>query len=88
MANPTLSAIFYGALHLHFSFFWQPFTVSTAKSSIFLNSKTGEGSGQPHKSSLALPLIQLIDKGDFKLAHKNKYGQDYTPPSTSAYPHP
>ena len=25
---------------------------------------------------------------DFKLVHKNKYGQDYVPPSSPAYSHP
>lgn len=38
--------------------------------------------------SPSLPPIQVIDNGDFKLAHKNKYGQDYTPPSSTAYTHP
>lgn len=36
----------------------------------------------------ALPLIQVLDNGDFKLAHKNKYAQDYVPSSSPAYNHP
>jgi plastocyanin len=39
-------------------------------------------------SARSLPAIQVIDNGDFKLAHKNKYGQDYTPPSSPSYSHP
>jgi hypothetical protein len=36
----------------------------------------------------ALPPIKVIDNGDYKLAHKNKYGQDYVPPANPAYTHP
>ena len=39
-------------------------------------------------STHSLPLIQVIDNGDYKLAHKNKYGQDYVPPASPAYSHP
>ena len=46
--------------------------------------RTVELSGAAH----SLPPIQVIDNGDFKLAHKNKYGQDYVPSSSPAYSHP
>jgi hypothetical protein len=39
-------------------------------------------------SAHSLPAIQVTDNGDYKLAHKNKYGQDYVPPSGPAYSHP
>jgi plastocyanin len=39
-------------------------------------------------STHSLPLVQVMDNGDYKLAHKNKYGQDYVPPSSPAYSHP
>jgi hypothetical protein len=32
--------------------------------------------------------IQVPDTGDFKLTHKNKYGQDYVPASNPAYKRP
>lgn len=35
-----------------------------------------------------LTTIPLIGNVDFKLAHKNKYGQDYVPTATPAYNHP
>jgi hypothetical protein len=38
--------------------------------------------------SRILPSIEVPDNGDYKLAHKNKYGQDYVPPSGSSYSHP
>ena len=40
------------------------------------------------ESAHSLPTIQVTDNGDFKLAHKNKYGQDYVPSSGPAYSHP
>jgi plastocyanin len=36
-------------------------------------------------STRAVGTIPLIENGDFKLAHKNKYGQDYVPPAATAY---
>jgi plastocyanin len=39
-------------------------------------------------SSRSLETVQVIDSGDFKLTHKNKYGQDYTPQTTPAYKRP
>jgi plastocyanin len=39
-------------------------------------------------SAHSLPAIQVTDNGDYKLAHKNKYGQDYVSPSGPAYNHP
>jgi hypothetical protein len=38
--------------------------------------------------SRSLPALQVIDSGNYKLAHKNKYGQDYLPSSSSSYNHP
>jgi plastocyanin len=38
--------------------------------------------------SHSLPPLQVIDDGNYKLAHKNKYGQDYLPSSNPAYNHP
>lgn len=40
------------------------------------------------QSTRSLPFIQVTDNGDFKLAHKNKYGQDYIPSSSPAYNRP
>lgn len=39
-------------------------------------------------SSRTLDAIQVASNPDFKTAHKNKYGQDYVPPSTPSYSHP
>jgi hypothetical protein len=39
-------------------------------------------------SARALPTLQVVDNGDYKLAHKNKYGQDYVPITGPAYSHP
>lgn len=39
-------------------------------------------------SARSLEHVQVVDSGDFKLAHKNKYGQDYAPPASPAYNHP
>jgi plastocyanin len=36
-------------------------------------------------STRALGTVQVTDSHDFKLAHKNKYGQDYIPPAAAAY---
>ena len=33
----------------------------------------------------SLEAIQLMDSAKFKLQHKNLYGQDYVPPSSSSY---
>lgn len=39
-------------------------------------------------SSRSLPPVQISDNPDFTTAHKNKYGQDYTPPPNTDYPRP
>jgi plastocyanin len=39
-------------------------------------------------SSKDLGSIRIPENPSFSSAHKNKYGQDYTPPSTPAYSHP
>lgn len=39
-------------------------------------------------SAHSWPRIQVLDNDDFKLAHKNKYGQDYVPPASPAYSRP
>jgi plastocyanin len=39
-------------------------------------------------STRALVALQVVESGDFKLAHKNKYGQDYTPVANSSYGRP
>jgi plastocyanin len=39
-------------------------------------------------STRSLESLQIIDTGDFKLAHKNKYGLDYTPQRNPAYKRP
>jgi hypothetical protein len=39
-------------------------------------------------SARTLPPIQVVDNGDYKLAHKNKYGQDYVPAASPSYTHP
>ena len=36
----------------------------------------------------ALPTIRVTENPNFSVAHKNKYGQDYVPPSGGAYDHP
>jgi plastocyanin len=36
----------------------------------------------------SLDSVQVPDSGDFKLAHKNKYGLDYTPQTNPAYKRP
>lgn len=40
------------------------------------------------ESAHSLPTILVTDNGDFRLTHKNKYGQDYVPSSGPAYAHP
>jgi plastocyanin len=39
-------------------------------------------------SSKDLGTIQVPENPSFTTAHKNKYGQDYTPPPSPGYPHP
>jgi plastocyanin len=39
-------------------------------------------------SQRSLPAIRITESPNFSLAHKNKYGQDYVPPSGGAYDHP
>jgi len=39
-------------------------------------------------SSRELGTIQVPENPSFTSAHKNKYGQDYTPPSVPSYSHP
>jgi len=39
-------------------------------------------------SQRSLPAIRIAESPNFSLAHKNKYGQDYAPPSGGAYDHP
>jgi hypothetical protein len=39
-------------------------------------------------SQRSLPAIRITENPNFSLAHKNKYGQDYVPPSGGAYDHP
>ena len=39
-------------------------------------------------SARTLSPIQVVDNGDYKLAHKNKYGQDYVPAANPSYSHP
>jgi hypothetical protein len=39
-------------------------------------------------STRALEPLQVLDTGDFKLAHKNKYGQDCVPTASPAYKRP
>jgi plastocyanin len=36
----------------------------------------------------SLEPLKILDKGDFKLGHKNKYGQEYTPIPDVAYKRP
>jgi plastocyanin len=36
-------------------------------------------------SARSLGTIQVPDSNDFKLTHKNKYGQDYVPPANTTY---
>jgi plastocyanin len=36
----------------------------------------------------SLPAIRIIENPNLSFAHKNKYGQDYVPPSGGAYDHP
>jgi hypothetical protein len=36
-------------------------------------------------SARSLGIIQVPDSNDFKLTHKNKYGQDYVPPANTTY---
>jgi plastocyanin len=40
------------------------------------------------QTARSLEPIHVIDNGDFKLAHKNKYGQDYVPPASPTYTRP
>jgi plastocyanin len=35
-----------------------------------------------------LGTIEVLENPSFSLAHKNKYGLDYTPPPSQGYPHP
>lgn len=39
-------------------------------------------------SQRTLPVIRIVENPNFSLAHKNKYGQDYVPPSGAGYDHP
>jgi plastocyanin len=39
-------------------------------------------------SQRTLPVIRVVENPNFSLAHKNKYGQDYVPPSGGTYDHP
>jgi plastocyanin len=39
-------------------------------------------------SSRSLTPVQISENPDFMTAHKNKYGQDYTPPPNTDYPRP
>lgn len=39
-------------------------------------------------SERALGAVRVVENPKFTLAHKNKYGQDYVPPSSSDYGHP
>lgn len=39
-------------------------------------------------SQRTLPVIQIVENRNFSLAHKNKYGQDYVPPTGGTYDHP
>ena len=39
-------------------------------------------------SQRSLPGIRITENPDFTFAHKNKYGQDYVPPSGGTYDHP
>ena len=39
-------------------------------------------------SQRTLPAIRLVENPNFSFAHKNKYGQDYVPPSGGTYDHP
>jgi plastocyanin len=39
-------------------------------------------------SERALGAVRVVENPKFTLAHKNKYGQDYVPPSSSDYSHP
>lgn len=50
--------------------------------------KTLERTVNISASARSLERVQVVDSGDFKLAHKNKYGQDYAPPASPAYNHP
>ena len=35
-----------------------------------------------------LPSVQIAENPDFTTTHKNKYGQDYTPPPNTDYSRP
>jgi plastocyanin len=35
-----------------------------------------------------LAVVQIAENPNFTTAHKNKYGQDYTPPPSTSYPRP
>jgi plastocyanin len=39
-------------------------------------------------STRNLPALKIPNSGDFKLSHRNKYGQEYTPVPDAAYKHP
>jgi plastocyanin len=39
-------------------------------------------------SERALGAVRVVENPKFTLAHKNKYGQDYVPPSSTDYSHP
>ena len=39
-------------------------------------------------STRSLAALRITDNGDFKLSHKNKYGQEYTPTPDAAYKRP
>ena len=40
------------------------------------------------RTERTLPVIRVTENPNFSLAHKNKYGQDYVPPSGGTYDHP
>lgn len=39
-------------------------------------------------SDRSLIPVKIVENPNFTTSHKNKYGQDYTPPPTTDYPHP
>jgi hypothetical protein len=40
------------------------------------------------ESNRSLGQLQVLDTGEIKLTHKNKYGQEYVPPASPAYQRP
>jgi hypothetical protein len=39
-------------------------------------------------SERSLAPVEIAENPNFPTAHKNKYGQDYTPPPSTVYPRP